>query len=1258
MRITAIRGRNLASLESFDVDFDADPLAQTRLFSIVGPTGAGKSTLLDALCLALFDRVPRLVDVREGAASDGDLSPRDPRGVLRRGAGEGLAEVDFVGRDGERYRARWEVWRARGRRDGRIQSQRVRFFGLDPERELSGKHKTETLDAIASALGLGFDEFRRSVLLAQGDFAAFLKARPEERAALLERMTATEIFSRISAAAYRHARELEAEAERLQAAAATIIVASDDERAQWTRERAERVATLEPLQAAHERTQAEWARAEARARLQRSVEEAQGELAAATEAWAAEAETRARLDVSARAEKLRPLWVAERDARGAAERAQAEVEAATARRADVARRLKAAVDASSRARKESERASEARSRAQPELDLARELDATIREADEAAAGLRAELQAARERLEAAIVARQRTREVADRATEDHAAAQALLRASQHAEPVEARWEDLRVELDRVHRATVQDAEAQARIASLEPDRAERARASDLGRAARAEAESHRDRLRATSLKAIEAVEQHRKAHGSPRELTEALSRLARAIANVSELQRAVEDAEPRRRALRRAEREAERQRRALKKARADLRRVVRRDRQLEGEEAQLSGQLRLALLKRDLTAHRHELLAEQEACPLCGAPAEARSSAGPGGADAGAPKSAGSAEKRIERIAKQRAQLAEKRRSLARAEDEASAKEREAKERAETTARQIREVEEQWAARREALTLVWVDSSLLARHGVQRWALTLPETPDGAELATLADRLVELERALVARAEEDEALGAALERARAAESEAERAAADARTKHEAALESERQLQLELQVANQSRITAVSERDAAAAALRGPLADWPDARLALERDPGRLVELVRGAVETLQNARSKERELANRAERRREAHAAAETELRSTHVAFQGVDARWERARARIDGLKAQRAARFDGRPVDVVVRELDDAVRAATHALAEAEKTVSSLQADQAGAEALKARADEAASAAASASRERHEALARALQDSEFERDGLDVILARDPADLEKDRARVAALQARLERAQTTLDDRTRQWSAADLEAPEVEAARSARDAAQAALEAARAQVRELDDRLRRDDEARGRRAELGPEIDATRARLQTAQTMSALIGSADGKKLRTFAQGLTLEALLEQANLHLKRLRPRYELLRVPGQDIDLQVLDRDLGDEVRAIATLSGGETFLVSLALALGLSGLSSRDVRVESMFIDEGFGHLDRDSLDLALATLDELQADGRTIGIVSHVPDLADRIGFVVDVRPVGPGRSRVEVRTL
>ena len=165
----------------------------------------------------------------------------------------------------------------------------------------------------------------------------------------------------------------------------------------------------------------------------------------------------------------------------------------------------------------------------------------------------------------------------------------------------------------------------------------------------------------------------------------------------------------------------------------------------------------------------------------------------------------------------------------------------------------------------------------------------------------------------------------------------------------------------------------------------------------------------------------------------------------------------------------------------------------------------------------------------------------------------------------------------------------------------------------------------------------------------------QMSQEFDVSIDYLFNESLRQFAQSLTLAALLRAANQHLDELAPRYQLARVPRHDLELQVIDRDMGDEVRSLASLSGGETFLASLALALGLSSLSAGGATVRTLLVDEGFGTLDPHTLDTALAALDALRATGRQVGIVSHVPGFDERVGATVEVRPIGGGKSIVAI---
>lgn len=237
MKILAIRGKNIASLEGeFAVDFTAEPLASANIFAISGPTGSGKSSLLDTMCLALFSRTPRTdqakeLNVRLRDISDDALVQSDPRFLLRRGTANGYAETDFVALNGHRYRARWSVSRARDKESGRLQNPKLTLFNIDKDTEEQGT-RSELQQKIIDLIGLTFEQFTRSVLLAQNDFSTFLKAEQGEKAALLEKLTGTELYSRISKRIFERNAEAKTAFEAIQNQISGIELLTEEEEGQ------------------------------------------------------------------------------------------------------------------------------------------------------------------------------------------------------------------------------------------------------------------------------------------------------------------------------------------------------------------------------------------------------------------------------------------------------------------------------------------------------------------------------------------------------------------------------------------------------------------------------------------------------------------------------------------------------------------------------------------------------------------------------------------------------------------------------------------------------------------------------------------------------------------------------------------------------------------------------------------------------------------------------------------------------------------
>lgn len=190
-----------------------------------------------------------------------------------------------------------------------------------------------------------------------------------------------------------------------------------------------------------------------------------------------------------------------------------------------------------------------------------------------------------------------------------------------------------------------------------------------------------------------------------------------------------------------------------------------------------------------------------------------------------------------------------------------------------------------------------------------------------------------------------------------------------------------------------------------------------------------------------------------------------------------------------------------------------------------------------------------------------------------------------------------------------------------------------------------------LNQKLETNQAAKTRGAEIDGRIKKQTAVYDRWAALSSLIGSADGKKYRNFAQGLTLEIMVSYANNQLVKLSDRYLLTRDKNEPLELNVLDNYQAGEIRSTKNLSGGESFIVSLALALGLSRMSSRNVRVDSLFLDEGFGTLDEETLETALGTLAGLKQDGKMIGVISHVGAMKERINTRITVEPIREGRS-------
>ncbi|HAW86243.1 MAG TPA: hypothetical protein DCX65_08175 [Spirochaetaceae bacterium] len=259
------------------------------------------------------------------------------------------------------------------------------------------------------------------------------------------------------------------------------------------------------------------------------------------------------------------------------------------------------------------------------------------------------------------------------------------------------------------------------------------------------------------------------------------------------------------------------------------------------------------------------------------------------------------------------------------------------------------------------------------------------------------------------------------------------------------------------------------------------------------------------------------------------------------------------------------------------------------------------------------------------------------------------------------ERRRLQERQADLQQRQAGLDSlnadlsrRLAAQSVRQLSPLTAVALAAARDEIAQAQQAATERSTELRLRLEADDGNAALANQKRNSLTGLQAEEARWTSLDDLIGSADGKKYNKFAQHLTLRGLIELSNRKLALFSDRYRLVPNDEANLEFDIIDEWQAGEIRSTRNLSGGESFLVSLALALGLADLSSRHASLDSLFLDEGFGTLDEESLESALGTLAALRTEGKLIGVISHVPAIRERIATHIEVRPLSGGRSRLE----
>lgn len=1218
MKIQQIRFRNLNSLVGeWTLDLTDPAYGADGIFVITGPTGAGKSTILDAICLALYGRTPRL-SVISKSAND----------ILSRQTGDCFAEVTFSGPSGT-YRCHWSQQRARKRADKPLQP---------PKHEIADARSGEVLDAslrgvarlVEEKTGMDFDRFTRSMLLAQGGFAAFLQAHPDERAPILEQITGTQIYSDISIHVHRHYSSVQATLEAEQERYKDLIPLSPEDEQQLRAEH-QSLGQQDLTLAAEARRREEeihWLRHLDRLALEKeALAEQYQQWQEDQSAFAPQAETLRRaasaLELSGDHARLVALRHAQQDDR----QTQADK---LAHRPDQQAALSHAESAHSAADAAKAARQAEQERLIPLLRQVRALDLQRAESQRALAQAHASQAATQERLDALLAQQQADqaaqadhRQSLDRLNEQIAATAADAALVGALSGLEARAETLRTLAQGRHLKGQQITQATAALASAQN-----------AQQTQAEALSEATAQLASTKQQLEQASAALSAHLGKKTEAQWRAEASRLSIQQALLVDAIRAARTRQEAIQTLAQLAEAHAVLTQQQAVLISQSAQKDEILKARESEIQSLETQALLLRriaDLEQARHQL-ADGAPCPLCGATEHPYAS--------GQIPTPDATEQRLVEAKTALKTLQEERQSLSFALVEL------AKDLQQNATSQQQQTCTQASAQQALETLC----PQITAGGLDPHSTTLP-----AALAAAHQKLTAESEHIQALLTQADALRDALSLLRDQRDAALQA-------HQARHAQAQQAAHQLETAQTALASAQSEAATLAAQFTQSLAalnqdcapyavtvtDLPS----LTQSLATLAERRAAWVQRQQNAAALDKALDTLAQ----TLASRTEQITQTQSAL-------TQARQHTEAL-AQTAARQDQeRQALFADKDPDAEEQRQAQALAQAaehlDQTRQTLHASQAALRSLETSLAELEDRLAT----RQVPLDQAEADfcARLSKAGFPDEATYQASLLPEDQRR--SLTARQQEL-TQQGHRITTQRAGNAEQIATEQAKAVTDQPLATLLEAQTETERrrttlhqtigaLAQKITDNESLKARLSSHAATIEAHKQEAARWQNLHDLIGSADGKKFRNFAQGLTFDLMVAHANRQLRHMSDRYILRRRQGT-LDLDVIDTYQAGESRTTKNLSGGESFIVSLSLALGLSQMASQKTRVDSLFLDEGFGTLDQDALDTALETLGSLYQSGKVIGVISHVPALKDRISTQIHVTPQSGGRSRIE----
>ncbi|AMW78080.1 hypothetical protein AMD27_03680 [Acinetobacter sp. TGL-Y2] len=1198
MKILRLSLNNLASLAgTHHIQFDDAPLAHAGLIAITGKTGAGKSTLLDAMCLALYNEVPRLSGAAGSLKDVGgqDISIKDSKNILRRGTTSGFAELEFIALDGKRYQARWEIRRARNKVDGNLKLERA-ITCLDDQCLLNHKI-SEATPIVEKLIGLSFEQFTRAVLLAQSEVGAFLKAKDHERADLLEYLTNSHIFSLVSIKAAEKFSQVKQQRVELENLIGHIEMLSQAEIEQLQQQQSAEALQLQNLQQAEKLLENEKKWQLDRDRLYADVQGKKEIYDVQLDAVQKSAAQQQLLEHLDQFQSVREQFVQRTQLAPTKQQTLEEQKAFQTEFAAIQHTVATEQSKWVALKQQQQQSQKNREDIRPHLEAGLKLDHEINSITAQYKKIHAEHEQFQHNRILPL-----TQQIQQHSSQLHS--------------IQTQMSHTQQQLDQTLFLQVFDQEPQSILQSLE-----------------------------SYAKQQQALAQRHPQHSSlsPSELEQQITVATQHLANWSATQQSLEQLEQQLTALQQQQSTLQKQRYQLdtlqqriaqvanhiKQAEQLERHLKTQQSQYQTEQTQLQHlQQQVATAQQSLQQLEHVLaqqrllhaqsvqelraqLQTDQPCMVCGSSEH--------------PYAHPHAllEQGLQQLQEQ--QLTE-----ARDKYEHLLKQQQQQQ------IQLSKLETLIEQQQYNLLQLNQQNTASIQHAVTQlteWGLSQNRDADIDTVQKIVEQqIVAMTTQTDTLSQQEKTMSALLQQWRSTLQQ---------------LQQHKLLQQEY-LSLQQLIQPIQHQ------LPEPFkTQTPSVWLA------QIQQQLQQRLQHLNTHKQLENELLNQQQQLEKIQYQLNNEqqhfdklsVEQDHLIEQGKTFREQllnltRAYAGQEYRVASDWQKALEQHAKTLEQQLEDQQHKATQADTLLNQGNLKLQSLITQLQQLDQQLDQA----------EHSIQVWQLNYPQITHEIIEQCIGIGLTEHQAIRRQLNNQKQLLENAKTAWQLLEEQYKAHLKLQPEHDFEQIEQGLNLLHQEKTQQQNRfnEIDAKLRMNANNQATYAKYQSKIEQIKAEEYRWGRIYDLIGHKEGTKFKKIAQEHHLDILVEYANQQLQPLAPRYQLHRVPNS-LSLAIIDLDMNSEVRPVLSLSGGETFLVSLALALAIANMASGSMKLESLFIDEGFGTLDPASLHMVMNALDHLQSQGRKVVLISHVQDMHERIPVQIQVKPLGSGASSIEV---